>query len=158
MGKKKTKKDEDLLSKEELIALISIYYSEWEHRDDVLWRQVFKFFYVTLIVMVFPHITGYFDADFEIRNPVIFYYIGLIMSIMFYYVAVAMAMRSKASYKAYEKVTNLLESEEHTYSRVAVSTLKFGKFFHFPLTIGIITAMFCSLVIIAVLLLINWFL
>lgn len=143
------------LTKEEILSLTSIYFSEWEHRDDVLWRQVFKFYYVTLIVMVFPHITGYFDADFEINNPVIFYCIGLIMSIMFYYVAVATAMRTKASYKAYEKITNLLEDGEHTYSRVSVSSLKFGKFFKFPLAIGIITAMFCSLVIIAIVLLIN---
>ena len=34
-----------LLGKEELISLMSIYLSEWEHRDDVLWRQVFKFYY-----------------------------------------------------------------------------------------------------------------
>lgn len=145
----------NLLGKEELISLMSIYLSEWEHRDDVLWRQVFKFYYVTLIVMVFPHITGYFDAKFEIKNPPIFYCVGLIMSILFYYVAVATAMRTKASYKAYEKVANLLDNEEHTYSRVSVSTLKLGKFFDFSLAIGIITAMFCSLVIIAVLLLIN---
>lgn len=143
------------LGKEELISLMSIYLSEWEHRDDVLWRQVFKFYYVTLIVMVFPHITGYFNAKLKIKNPAIFYCAGLIMSILFYYVAVATAMRTKASYKAYEKVANLLDNEEHTNSRVSVSTLKLGKFFNFPLAIGIITAMFCSLVIIAVLLLIN---
>lgn len=148
-------KNEILLTKEELISLISIYLSEWEHRDNVLWRQVFKFYYVTLIITVFPHITGYFDADFEINNPSIFYCIGLIMSIMFYYVAIATAMRSKASYKAYEKVANLLENEERTYSRVSVSSLKFGRIFNFPLAIGIITVMFCSLIIIAIVLLIN---
>lgn len=148
-------KNEILLTKEELISLISIYLSEWEHRDNVLWRQVFKFYYVTLIITVFPHITGYIDADFEINNPSIFYCIGLIMSIMFYYVAIATAMRSKASYKAYEKVANLLENEERTYSRVSVSSLKFGRIFNFPLAIGIITVMFCSLIIIAIVLLIN---
>lgn len=150
------KKNENQLTKEELISLISIYLSEWEHRDDVLWRQVFKFYYVTLIVMVFPHITGYFDATFEIKNPTIFYCVGIIMSILFYYVSVATAMRSKASYKAYEKVANLLDDKEHKYSRVRVSSLKFGKIFNFPLAIGIITAMFCSLIIIAITLLINF--
>lgn len=154
MGKNKKEKEENILTKEELISLISIYLSEWEHRDDVLWRQVFKFYYVTLIVIVFPHLTEYFDVNFVMINPKTFYCVGLVMSIMFYYVAVATAMRSKASYKAYEKVANLLENSEHTYSRVSVSSLKFGKFFHFPLAISIITAMFCSLVIIAVLLLI----
>lgn len=144
------------LTKEELISLISIYLSEWEHRDDVLWRQVFKFYYVTLIVMVFPHITGYFDANFEIKNPTIFYCVGIIMSILFYYVSIATAMRSKASYKAYERVANLLADEEHKYSRVSVSSFKFGKIFNFPLAVGIITAMFCSLIIISVILLMNF--
>lgn len=155
MGKNKKEKDNKLLTKEELISLISIYLSEWEHRDDVLWRQVFKFYYITLIVTVFPHITEYFDADFEMNNPTIFYYIGLIMSIMFYYVAVATAMRSKASYKAYEKVANLLDDEDHTYTRISVSSLKFGRIFKFSLAVGIITVMFFSLVIIAILLLVN---
>lgn len=155
MEENKKEMNNNLLTNEEVISLMSIYLSEWEHRDDVLWKQVFKFYYVTLIVMIFPHITGYFDAKFEINNPTIFYCVGLIMSVMFYYVAVATAMRTKASYKAYGKVANLLEDEKHTYSRVSVSSLKYGKVFNFPLAIGIITAMFCSLIIIAITLLIN---
>lgn len=123
MEKNKKEMNNNLLTNEEVISLMSIYLTEWEHRDDVLWRQVFKFYYVTLIVMIFPHITGYFDAKFEINNPVIFYCVGLIMSVMFYYVAVATAMRTKASYKAYVKVANLLEDEKHTYSRVSVLSL-----------------------------------
>ncbi len=81
----------------DLLSNFPIYLNEWEHRDDVLWRQVFKFYYITLVTMVFPHITGYFDANFVIENPRLFYYVGLAMSIMFYYVAIATAMRARAS-------------------------------------------------------------
>ena len=35
MGKNKKEKEENILTKEELISLISIYLSEWEHRDGV---------------------------------------------------------------------------------------------------------------------------
>ncbi len=143
------------LTNEEIISLISVYLNEWKHRDDVLWRQVFKFYYVTLITMVFPHITGYLNANFIIEDARLFYYIGLVMSMIFYYVAIAIAMRARASYKAYEKVVNLLEDNKHTYTRVSVATLRFGAFFNFPLAIGIITIMFISLVCIAIILLLN---
>ncbi len=37
------------LNKDQIITLMEIYLSEWQHRDSMLWQQVFKYFYVTLI-------------------------------------------------------------------------------------------------------------
>lgn len=79
------------------------------------------------------------------------------MSIMFYYVAIATAMRAKASYKAYKKLADLLDDGDGRYSRESVASLKFGKLFNLSLAIGIITAMFFSLIIIAAALIINQF-
>ncbi len=153
--KNKTTQNNIKLENEELISLISIYLSEWEHRDDVLWRQVFKFYYVTLIVMVFPHVSNYIGINLPIKNANLFYWIGLIMSFIFLYIALATAKRTQASYKAYEKAANLLDDNMHTYTRISVSSLPFGEFFKYSLATGIIITMFLSLVAIAFILLLT---
>lgn len=147
------KKEKEQLTNEEIISLISIYLGEWKHRDEVLWRQVFKYYYATLIVTIFPHITDKLGANIPINDSRIFYYIGIIMSFMFCYISIAVAMRVRASYKAYENSVNLLRNGENTYIRVSLETLKFGKFFKYPLAISIIIIMFISLLTIAIVLL-----
>lgn len=34
----------DDIQAQELISLMEVYLSEWIHRDDILWAQVFRFF------------------------------------------------------------------------------------------------------------------
>lgn len=37
------------LSNDQFIALMGVYLSEWEHRDELLWTQVFRYFHAKII-------------------------------------------------------------------------------------------------------------
>lgn len=148
---KKTK-ESIVLNVDQIISLMSIYLNEYEHRNDLLWRQVFQFYYATLIVIVLPNITDFLQINVPEIPSQIFYIIGSIMSILFWYVAVGTALRTRASYIAYEKVANLLEDEKHTYSRVLLKdndVIKYRKIFNPLLAFLIISVMFVSLLVIA---------
>lgn len=54
---------------ENVIELMNVYLSEWEHRDEMLWAQVFKHFYATLIVMFLPNIASFLNVDLP-RFPI----------------------------------------------------------------------------------------
>lgn len=141
-----------VLNVDQIISLMSIYLREYEHRNNLLWRQVFQFYYATLIVIVFPNITDFLHINIPKIPFQFFYFIGSIMSILFWYVAIGTALRARASYIAYEKVANILEDEKHTYTRVSlkdIGVIKYGKIFNPPLAFLIISVMFVSLLVIA---------
>ena len=50
-------------SVENLLDLMEIYLSEWEHRSEVLWRQVFYYFYATIIVLFLPNFTVFLGIE-----------------------------------------------------------------------------------------------
>ena len=57
------------IGNEQIIALMSVYLSEWEHRDELLWTQVFKYFYATLVVIILPNATKFFGIELpEIKS------------------------------------------------------------------------------------------
>lgn len=148
------KADNNELKTDQLLSLMSIYLSEWEHRDEVLWRQVFKFYYAVLIVIIFPNITNSLKVRIPALSDRLFYIIGILMACMFLYVAIGTAMRTGASYEAYRKIANLLQDDK--YKRVLVEKRypKMGRLFSKSIAIPIIIAMFISLIVIAVILLI----
>lgn len=143
-----------VLNIDQTISLMSVYLSEYEHRNGLLWKQVFKFYYVNLLTIVFPNIVDSLGIDIP-KIPVRFFYIiGIIMAFLFLYIAIGTAMRAQASYCAYEKVAGLLEDGTHTYSRISLKDreviIKYGKLFNPPLARSIILIMFASLLAIAV--------
>lgn len=151
-NKNKKTKESMVLNVDQIISLMSVYLNEYEHRNDLLWRQVFQFYYATLIIIIFPNFTDFSKLGIPNISSQIFYLIGSIMSILFFYVAIGTALRTRASYIAYEKVANLLEDEKHTYSRVSLkdkNVIKYGKIFNPPLSFLIISVMFVSLLVIA---------
>lgn len=45
-----------VFSKEDYFQLLSHCYEELKHRDELFWKQIFAYFYATLIVSVLPTI------------------------------------------------------------------------------------------------------
>ena len=91
------------LEKEDMINLMEIYLSEWEHRDTLLWSQVFKLFYANLIVIILPY-QKIFDLSVLPLDTIIYPIIGIIMSFIFMYIGVGYAYRLRASSQTYEKI------------------------------------------------------
>ncbi len=135
------------LNSDQIISLMSIYLSEWEHRDTMLWHQVFKIFYANLIVIIIPNIAAFLGIKLPPINNQIFPIVGILMAFVFLYIGLGYAQRLKASSKSYEKVMQQLG--DIRYQRVPLRSMKHGKFFSIRLADLLVYTMFFALEILA---------
>ncbi len=142
-------------STEHVISLMDIYLREWEHRDTLLWSQVFKLFYANLIIIVLPNIAGFLDIELPMINTKAFPILGIVVSIIFLYVALGYAVRLRACSLTYELIMHMLNSKEH--ERISIKDrdkLPGAWWFSPPLATVLITAMFVSLIALSTIMLI----
>ena len=66
------------LNNDQIISLLSIYESEWEHRNNLLWSQVFRFFYFSILIMILPNITDYLSISLPNIQPKLFPIVGIL--------------------------------------------------------------------------------
>lgn len=133
-------------SSEHVINLMNIYLSEWEHRDELLWKQVFKYFYATLIVLFLPNLASFLQINLPDFHNALFPAIAFLLALVFLYVSIGYAKRLEASGKTYQKLINLLPSE---LQRVPISDLKFGTFFAQRMSIILCGLMFLGLCVLS---------
>lgn len=85
------------LTNEELITLLSVYQNEFIHRDEILWKQCFRFFSASVAVILLPYIKIW-DVDFENKVPKwIFPIIGIVCQRFFYMFQYSMLLDSQKS-------------------------------------------------------------
>ena len=65
-----------------LLDLMDIYLSEWKHRDEMLWKQVFKYFYATLVVLFLPNIASFLGINLPEFPAVLFPLAALVLSVI----------------------------------------------------------------------------
>jgi hypothetical protein len=154
----KDKKTEDLAILEEppildkkydsLVLLIGVYLDEWMHRDTLLWQQVFKHFYATLIITLLPNASiGQFQLQLPDLSSFVFRIVGLLMSFFFLYVSIGYSKRLEATSNTIRDLIAKLPSE---FQRMKLDDSKIflGKYFKPRLTEIICIFMFLSLVLI----------
>lgn len=78
------------------ISLLNVYFSEWSHRDQILWSQIFKFYYAILIIILLPNISPHFDLTLPPMPDLAFRLLGLLLSIVFLYIALGYVVRLQA--------------------------------------------------------------
>lgn len=81
------------LNNDQIIVLMGVYLSEWEHRDNRLYAQLFKLFYATLIVTVLPNIAAYIGIDLPDIHVKAFPVIEVFMALVFLYIGTGYAIR-----------------------------------------------------------------
>ncbi len=138
------------LDNDQIIALMGVYLDEWNHRDELLWTQVFRYFYATLIVIILPNIAEFVGIELPEINTKIFPIIGIAMGIVFLYVGLGYALRLQASGKTYQKIMKLLSNED--YERISIrdkSKMKFGFLFAAPMSVVLVVTMFIALLAVA---------
>ena len=146
---------ESVASREEIIALMDVYLGEWEHRDTLLWKQVFRYFYATLFVTILPNIAKSIGIDLPNLNSKVFPIIGLGLSLIFLYVGLGYAVRLRASSRTYEKMMKLLKNPQ--YERISIKDGKSGKksklgvLLSVPMAYVLVVTMFAALVAVAIL-------
>lgn len=99
------------MTKDDLFRLLSQYYDELKHRDTMFWKQVFAYFYATLICSTLPVI-----QPFELKIPEgipkhTFPILGLIMAACFFFVSMAYALRLECISESYEKLLKMLPED-----------------------------------------------
>lgn len=114
------------LSYDQIISLLSIYESEWEHRNNILWTQTFRLFYLSIFIMILPNITEYLSITLP-DIPIIFFpIIGIIASTLSFFMSISYSKRLEASSETYKNINNLLP---YKYRRVKLKNVKYGKYF-----------------------------
>jgi hypothetical protein len=142
------------LNTDQIIALMDVYLNEWMHRDELLWSQVFRFFYATLIVTVLPNIATFVGITLPEINSKIFPILGMLMALVFLYVGLGYGMRMGASSLTYEKMINMLGNEE--LERISIkdrSKMKWGYLFASPMSLVLVVTMFVALEAVALVML-----
>lgn len=150
MENKKTDNCTDLNS-DQIISLMSIYLNEWEHRDSLLWSQVFKLFYANLIVIILPNITAFLGISLPAINSKVFSAVGIVIAFVFLYIGLGYAKRLNASSATYANVMKLLGDEK--YQRVPLKKIRGGKLFTPSIATVLVYTMFLALEVIAITLL-----
>ena len=146
------KSEFEKLSYDQVISLLSIYESEWEHRNNILWSQTFKFFYFSLFVMVLPNITSYLEITLPNVPTRLFPILGLIASTFSFVASRSYSKRLEAISETYKKVNNLLPQ---VYRRISLKNIKHGKYFMFRHTDIFPVIMYIVTIIIAIILILS---
>ena len=131
---------EKKLTIDQTIALLSIYESEWEHRNNILWKQSFKFFYLSIIVMIIPNISEYLSLKLPNISTNIFPIAGIISATISLYIALGYNKRLEASAQTYWALIDKLPKEYH---RIRLNSLKYGKYFAYRLSKLIPFILYC---------------
>lgn len=116
------KENEHLTSEfDTTISLLNVYLTEWIQRDQILWAQLFKFFYAILIIILLPNLARHFDLALPNLPIFIFRLIGLLFSLLFLYVSLGYAIRLQAISDTYRDIINTLPKE---YRRKSIKDIK----------------------------------
>ena len=132
-----------------LLSLLEIYLSEWEHRSEVLWRQVFYYFYAIVVVLLLPNIASFIGVKLPNLPELLFPIIALFLSFAFLYVSLGLAKRIDASVKTYNKLIHLLPPELRTIT-VASPEIKNGKLFSKRMSVIICYLLFFCLLFMSI--------
>ncbi len=128
---------------QDLLALMQIYLSEWMHRDELLWKQVFKYFYATLFVLFLPNIAAFVQIELPDISPTIFPAAALLLSLVFLYASIGYAMRLAAIGDTYQKLIDLLPEELRRVS-IKSGEIKGAEFFKPRMSMVLCVLMFLS--------------
>lgn len=132
-----------------ILTLMNIYLSEWCHRDELLWKQIYTYFYATLIVLFLPNITTFIGINLSALPSIAFPIVALIMSVIFLYVSIGYAKRLEAIGNTYQRLINYLPQELQRIS-IADATIRGGRFFKRRMAFVIGFLMFLSLLVMSI--------
>jgi hypothetical protein len=90
-----------------LISLLNLYLSEFIHRNQILWSQLYKLFFAILVVIVLPNIPELFKVSMAIPT-IMFRVLGVALPLAFFYVGMAYCKKLKAITNTYNEALKKL--------------------------------------------------
>ncbi|SCI44655.1 hypothetical protein [Romboutsia sp. 1001713B170207_170306_H8] len=112
----------DIESTSDLIQLLNVYENEWMHRDTILWSNTIKLFLAGLIVTILPYTAELYNLRIPTTiNMKIFPIIGIVFSVILFFISGAYASRLTAIGNTIRDIISMLE---YRYQRQSVLDLK----------------------------------
>ncbi len=142
-------KNNNRLSTDQLISLLNIYETEWQHRDNQFWSQVFKLFYLSIFIIALPLLSSGLGIKLPLISRLIFPITGIFATVFSYYVSICYALRLKVTR---DTVHELIKCLPPAYQLRKVSDIKYGKYFSLRQALVIPTVIFLVELILAVVL------
>ena len=112
--------NEERLSAGEIISLMDIYEREWEYRDELLWKQVYRLFYFSLVMILLPSISAGIGIELPLINPKFFTVAGLFLASISILISWSYAVRLECSSETYMKLMSKLPE---SYRRISIDEL-----------------------------------
>lgn len=104
----RTKKQFEIENTDQLLELMEIYLSEWQHRDNLFFKEIFTYFFSSLVVMILPF-ADIWGLHFPEEVPRwLFPAVGMFMAIAFFIVSNGYIARLKALSDPYQELINSL--------------------------------------------------
>lgn len=95
----------------EFLTLMNIYYSEWEHRDSLMWKQVTTFFSSVFVIILLPFGEVWQIPLVDHIPNIVFPFVGIALSFIFYYITIQYAHRLSKIGTTYRKMVDLLPKD-----------------------------------------------
>lgn len=138
---------EDVLTVDQRIALMDIYFRELEHRSNTLWSQASRFFVATITIILLPNLSAGLGLQLPALPEYLFRAVGLFMALLFMYITWTYSKKVQASGKTYRRMMASLPQE---YRRVSIKTLPRGRLAVERTSYWVCLVMFLALIITAV--------
>ena len=96
---------------EQLLSLMNLYYSEWQHRDSLMWKKMCTFFFAVFIVILLPF-ANIWDISLATKIPnYIFPITGILISFVFLHICMQYAERLSKIGETYRALIELLPED-----------------------------------------------
>ena len=138
-----------------ILSLMDTYLKEWCHRDELLWKQIYTYFYATLLVLFLPNLTAFIGINLPKFPSIVFPSVALIMSIVFLYVSIGYTKRLAAIGDTYQQIIGFLPSDLRRIS-ITDARIKYGKIFNKRMSVVLCFLMFVSLLFLSVVMIIYY--
>lgn len=131
----------------DIIHVMDVYRAEGEHRETILWRQNFKFFYASLITTFLPNLSQRFELGVLSGLPqIVFPICGLLLAFVFLFVSLGCIARLNMINNTYKKVIALLPK---AFERESNANIKFCEFLTKPMALPVSIVMFVALLLVS---------
>lgn len=105
----------------EIIRVLEIYLSDWQHRNQMFWQQNYRFFFAGLVVSLLPYVTFVQNSLVDEFDRYIFHIVGIAIASIHFIIVNADTARLHALSDKYTKMMNLLPD---TYQRQEIKDSK----------------------------------
>lgn len=105
----------------EIIQVLELYLSDWQHRNQMFWQQNYRFFFAGLIVSLLPYVKFVENTLVDVMDRHIFHIVGIVVAVIYYIIVNAEAVRLRALSDKYREIMKLLPE---SYQRIKLEDSK----------------------------------